>query len=169
MLKQFSLNPASAQSGTPAPSDRPAPEPHPSSYPTRCEHRNAEGKRCGMLRARFHSSLCAYHAEKQHLRENPLTENLAPELLGSLADLRSAAAVNFTLGKLLILLASKRIPNRDGAVIAYVCQLLLQSVSAVRHEISCTEINKTGEKDLRKVLAATISLLENQAPAKGHT
>ena len=151
--------------------DRPAETPAPPSdapaLPERCEYRNAEGRRCGMLRARFHTALCPYHAEQEQRAQNPPADNLLPELLGPLQDFRTGTAVNYTLGRLLLLLASKRISTREAAVMAYVCQLLLQSVTKVRHEIGVAKCTRYGEEDLRKVLADTITLLKKDGYGKG--
>ncbi len=132
----------------------------------RCNHLNSNGKRCRMLRAPGESQFCSHHA-RQQLGEAQTRENLAPELLGPLRDFRTAAAVNYTLGRLLILLGSNRISSRDGTVIAYVCQLLLQSISQVRTEISLTHNPQDTEEELSRVLDATSSLLEHQNPSKG--
>jgi len=129
----------------------------------RCQHRNAEGKRCRSLVGVDHSSLCPYHAgwtEKKH--DQP--EDLTSELLGPLGDFRTAAAVNYTLGKLVTLVASRRISSREAATIGYLCQLLLQSIGGVNHEIYKTEVHKNGEHELRRILKETASLFE-QKPA----
>ena len=79
-------------------------------------------------------------------------------LLGPVEDFRTAAAVNHALGKLLILLAGNRISPRRGAVLAYTCQLLLQSVAAVDKEIWLTGDADDITKEVRSVLRATSPL-----------
>lgn len=60
--------------------------------------------------------------------------DFAAELLGPVSDFQTAAAVNHVLGRLLVLLAANRIPPRNAGTIAYVCQLMLQSLPGVRTE-----------------------------------
>jgi hypothetical protein len=97
-----------------------------------CLHTTATGRRCRMFRAWYHDSLCAHHARLQQ-RE---TEDLAEDLLVGVEDFRSAAAVNHVLGKIFELTARDRIKPRKAALLAYVGQLLLNSLPAVRLELS---------------------------------
>jgi len=113
-----------------------------------------------MLVALDHPSFCAYHAgwvEKQKAKE----EDLTPELIGPLHDFRSVAAVNYTLGKLVKLVASRRISTREAATITYICQLLLQTVQGVNKEISRIKINRADCADLSRVLEQTASLVDS--------
>jgi hypothetical protein len=127
----------------------------------RCQHKTANGKRCRMLRAVDHPAYCSHHAGWLHDDKPP--EDLTPELLGPLGDFRSMAAVNYALGKLALLVASRRIPTREAATLGYLFQFLLQTVPGVNHEISRTEIDRTNGSDgLRHVLAQTASLVQEQ-------
>ena len=63
------------------------------------------------------------------------SEAVAQEILGPMGDFRSACAINRALGKLLTLTAQKRIPARDSAVIAYIAQLLLQTLRPLHNEL----------------------------------
>ncbi|HMD32264.1 MAG TPA: hypothetical protein VKG84_10170 [Candidatus Acidoferrales bacterium] len=123
-----------------------------------------------MLLALDHPAFCSHHAgwltEKEPPQKPPPQEDLTSELLGPLGDFRTAAAVNYTLGKLVLLSASRRISPREAATIGYLCQLLLQSVHQVNNEISKTKINKTDFNDLRRILEETASLTKREvAPA----
>ena len=84
--------------------------------------------------------------------------DVAADLLGPVEDFRTAAAVNHALGKLLILLAGNRISPRRGAVLAYTCQLLLQSVASVDKEIWLTGNADDIRKEVLSVLRATSPL-----------
>jgi len=131
----------------------------------RCKYTNAEGKRCGMFRAADHSSLCSHHAAKlaeQKANEKFPPEDVTSELLGPLGDFRTAAAVNYTLGKLVMLVGSRRLAPREAATIGYLCQLLLQSIDGVNNEIYKTQVDKRGDPELRLVLEQTAASL------KGH-
>ena len=132
---------------------------------SRCQFKNAEGKRCRMSRGNDHPSLCAYHAgwltEKKPTDLQP-QEDFSAELLGPLADLRTAAGINYALGKLVLLVARNRIPPRQANSIGYLLQLMHQTVSGVSHEISKTQIDRTNKSDdLRRILEQTASLVEH--------
>ncbi len=108
-----------------------------------CQHVNAKGRRCYMLVDRSHRlsngehrpPLCAYHANRlKAATPLPDPETLAAELLGSIEDFGTADAVNMFLGNLLKQLARKRIARRDALAMAYVSQLLLNSLPALRRE-----------------------------------
>jgi hypothetical protein len=79
------------------------------------------------------SPLCSYHAARLGTPP-PDPETLAAELLGPIEDFGTADAVNMFLGNLLKQLARKRIARRDALAMAYVSQLLLNSLPALRRE-----------------------------------
>ena len=79
--------------------------------------------------------LCPHHARQTQNRKQRRHDDTAAELLGDLTDFSNPEAVNFLLGNLVRQLARKRIHRRDAMAIAYVCQLLLGSISCMdRHE-----------------------------------
>jgi len=78
-----------------------------------------------------HPALCLDHARGDRRRQ--LVETLA-ELTGSPADFSSAAAINRFLGNLLARVAHGLISRRDAAVQGYLCQLLLNTLPALRRE-----------------------------------
>ncbi len=103
----------------------------------RCQHTTADGRRCHMPRLNDDASLCLDHRqrEQQLLHAGSVdAETLAAELLGSFKDFKTTTAVNHALGKLFALLAKNRIPVRNAAVLAYIGQLLLHSLSGVKNE-----------------------------------
>ncbi len=119
----------------------------------RCKYETADGRRCSMLRMDDHPSLCYHHWRYQVFQpENEDPESVAAELLGSVEDFTTAAAVNKVLGRLLALLARKRLPPRNAAILAYICQLLLNTLPAVEHEIARTEGFSGWEHALRYAL-----------------
>jgi len=126
----------------------------------RCQYKKSDGKRCRSLRAVDHPAYCAQHAG--WLDEGKKPEDLTPELLGPLGDLRTAAGINYMIGKLVMLVASRRISTREAATLGYLAQLLLQSVQGVSREISITRIDRTNDSDpLRRILSQTSSLIGN--------
>lgn len=109
----------------------------------RCEHTDYAGRRCRMIRSSTHPNFCHWHAvsEERKLleareraaRTSP-EHNVTPTLLGPLHDLRSAAAINHVLGRLVLLLGNNSISTRRASVIAYACNLLLHSLKELRYE-----------------------------------
>src|SRR6266849_493773 len=119
----------------------------------RCQAINAHGRQCRSLRGADHPSLCSYHAHEEGQKsKNP--DTLALELLGPIHDFRTATSVNHVLGKLLVLLASERVSPRNAAVLAYICQLLLQSLSDVKHELWLAKDEPDMKKALKQILAS---------------
>jgi len=114
----------------------------------RCQHISANGRRCRMLRTDDHPALCPQH-RRQQLQPDPKT--VAAELLRSIEDFNTATAVNHALGRLFALAAANRIPPRNAAILAYICQLLLNSLPAVEHEITCAKGFSAWQRLLRQV------------------
>ncbi|HKM90282.1 MAG TPA: hypothetical protein VJX29_06685 [Candidatus Acidoferrales bacterium] len=102
--------------------------------PTRCTQTTADGRRCRMPRVNSHVTLCGTHLEAQQrrLRKEPVRH--AQDAMHGVTDLRSATAVNHVLGNLSGMLTDGRIDFRKAAVLAYLCQLLLQSISMANQE-----------------------------------
>ena len=92
--------------------------------------------------------------------------NFAPELLGPVKDFQSAAAINHVLGRLLVLCAGNRMPSRNAGIIAYICQLLLQSLPGVKHEVREVVDTDFTEKELFKVIDSLPNLPPNLGSSK---
>jgi len=114
-------------------SNKPAVKPKPSKTDkSRCQFTTADHRQCRMLRFPGHKTLCALHAQQDlQLRG---AETASESLLSPLDDFRSAATVNQSLGRLYTLLARNRIPVRNAATLAYISQLLLQTLDPLRYE-----------------------------------
>jgi len=117
----------------------------------RCQHTSANGRRCRMLRMEDHPSLCLEH-RRQQLQPHTDPQTVAAELLGSIEDFKTATAVNQALGRLFALAAANRIPPRNAAILAYICQLLLNTLPAVEREITCTKGFDSWEHAIRHAL-----------------
>jgi hypothetical protein len=102
-----------------------------------CQHLDARGHRCRMLAAP-NGELCAHHAQRLS-RSTPNNDVLAAELLSSIEDFSTAASVNQFLGNLTKQLVRKRIQRRDAIALAYLSQLLLNSLSAMSREEAQTQ------------------------------
>jgi len=124
----------------------------------RCHYRDSAGRRCRLPRQKSHPTFCARHARPASPDPAASTPDVSAELLGPLCDFRTATSINYTLGRLLIYKASGEISARDASVIAYICQLLMQTVPAVRKEMSWSRGDDPEDEQLRSVLQATSSL-----------
>jgi len=125
----------------------------------RCTQTTADGRRCTSLVHPGHPSLCHHHL-RQELDRLPPCEDVAADILSSIQNFQSAAAVNSALGRILALLAAGRIKRHDAIAMAYICQLMLQSLKGFRHEIRLTTYEKTWQRDLLQVLNARTPLDE---------
>jgi hypothetical protein len=112
-----------------------------------CQYIGPSGRRCRMPVAATHLSapsedstsallsrstaeLCGYHAQRL-LQRQRASETAAAELLASVRDFSDPASVNLFLGNIIRQVALKRIPRRDGIALAYISQLLLNSLCAM--------------------------------------
>jgi len=103
--------------------------------PGLCRHIDARGHRCRMLVMSIEVDFCAYHTQRR-LQTQHGREIAAAELLGCVSDFSHAASVNRFLGNLVKQVTLKRIPRRDAITLAYICQLLLNSLGAINREES---------------------------------
>ena len=134
----------------------------------RCHYRNSAGRRCRLPRKQSHPTFCIRHARPDPPDPVAPAADHTADLLGPLDDFRTHASINYTLGRLLILKAANQISARDASVVAYICQLLLQSVPGVRKEISWSRVDLPENQALPDVLQATASLwdeYESDEPA----
>src|SRR6266705_3229570 len=94
----------------------------------------SDGRQCRMLRHKDHSALCIFHAraERQLIEADKLGREIASPPSG---EYLTAVDVNHVLGKLFGAVAQNRLPTRNAAILAYLGQLLLQSVPKVQDEI----------------------------------
>lgn len=88
-----------------------------------------------MLVMSIEADFCAYH-EQRRLQTQSGRETAAAELLGCVSDFSDAASVNRFLGNLVKQVTLKRIPRRDAVTLAYICQLLLNSLGTLNREES---------------------------------
>lgn len=101
----------------------------------RCTHTTRNG-RCRMPATDSSVSFCSEHArQEENHQQTPDPETLAAELLSSIEDFATADAVNHFLGNLVKQLARQRIARRDAIALAYLCQLLLNSLPPMWREI----------------------------------
>jgi len=94
--------------------------------PNRCSHLDANQRRCRMLLSPGHPTLCAHHATQE--RQDAETARLAAQLAEPTPGSKSAADINVVLAQLFSAVSNKRIDQRQGALLAYIAQLMLQSL-----------------------------------------
>jgi len=116
-----------------------SPKPH--AKDNRCRFTSSAGRRCRLLRAEGHSSLCLQHwRREQDVRieehEKPEAIALVAELLGACDKLRTKTAVNDAIAKLFSLRSRKFISVRDTAVLGFLLQLSLQTLEGVDYEFN---------------------------------
>ena len=116
-----------------------------------CSHINAAGRRCRMIIAPTHDTLCAHHLQ-QHAAAQPDPETLAAELLDSTGNLNTADRVNALLANVVKQLARQRIDRQDALAIGYLAQLLLNTVPGVQKEYQAVR-SAEARQALRKSIA----------------
>ena len=126
-------------------------------HDVRCTFTSRDGRRCRMIRMKEHHSLCLAHwRREQELLE---AERVGHEMLGVNDQFKTANAINDALGKLFALTAKKRVPVRDAAVLAYIGQLLLHSLPAVRQEL----VVSGGSQDLGDIIRCGMEIEARKA------
>ena len=101
----------------------------------RCHRRTRHGHQC-RLRSVSPGGLCFRHASLQSQVKQPMDIDLSGDFAAQLAELKSAEQINDFLGKLLILVLQNRISVRRAAVLAYITNQLLRTVSIMNKEVT---------------------------------
>jgi hypothetical protein len=104
----------------------------------RCQHRTRRGRRCRIRVAGPDSPLCFRHSAlcaAKGIQFGRQAADLTPELVGQLTEFKSAVDINRVLSNLLLLISRDRIAPRRASVVAYTCNLLLQSLVAIDFEL----------------------------------
>ena len=107
-------------------------KPSPVNDSVRCSQRFANGKRCRLPTADADSRFCPSHAKLPENQREPA--DLAATLTAGLGEFKSPAPINDFLSRLLLLLAQNRISPRRAAVLAYITNQLLRTLSAMDKE-----------------------------------
>jgi hypothetical protein len=114
--------------------------PSPASDSSRCQHRFANGQRCRLLASGSETNYCPRHAKLPQNQREPA--DLTDTLTAGLGEFTSAAPINDFLSRLLLLLAQNRISPRRAAVLAYVANQLLHTLSAMEKEATAKDSKK---------------------------
>jgi hypothetical protein len=135
----------------------------------RCTHTTRNG-RCRMPATDSAASFCSEHAPRhENPQQSPDPETLAAELLGELEDFSSSDAVNHFLGNLVKQLARKRVARRDAIALAYLCQLLLNSLPLVWKEIEDEQDTTAGRELLQSLARERAARLAEQQSSEPTT
>jgi hypothetical protein len=100
---------------------------------SRCRHFTANGRQCRLRVLDTHSGLCFRHAGLQN--NQPADVDLTAMLSVPLGEFKNASQINDFLSKLLVLLAQNRISSRRAAVLAYITNQLLRTLTAIQDEL----------------------------------
>ncbi|MGB6430007.1 MAG: hypothetical protein WBF06_05445 [Candidatus Acidiferrales bacterium] len=118
----------------------------------RCKFKFADARSCGIPRWKGHASYCLFHArQEQQLLD---ADRVGTELASLSGEFRTTTDLNHALGKLFAAVAQNRIPPRNAAVIAYIGQLLMQSLSGVEREIKHADGYEAWDDTIRRTLDA---------------
>jgi hypothetical protein len=104
-----------------------------STHPEFCQYTFSDNRQCRMLRQTNHPTLCPFHArdEQQLLESHTLGAQIATSYTG---DFLTAADINHVLSKVFTALAQTRIPQRTAVTMAYLGQIMLQTLPLVKKE-----------------------------------
>ena len=105
------------------------------SDPNRCTFETSDGRRCRLPRSATHASLCVFHSqEEQQLLES---QKLGSEISATpTGDFLTATDINYALGKVFTAVAQNRIPVRTAHTLAYLGQLMLCTLPALKKEFT---------------------------------
>jgi len=105
------------------------------SDPNRCTFETSDGRRCRLPRSATHPALCVFHSQEE--RQLVESQKVGPALAVTVTgDFLTATDINYALGKVFTAVAQNRIPVRTAHTLAYLGQLMLCSLPAVKKEFN---------------------------------
>ncbi len=119
----------------------------------RCTHLRTDGKRCASSTYPGHNFFCHYHLSRE-LRGTSDGDLLAADILNSIGNFQSATAINLVLGKIFLHQVTGRISRQDALALCYNCQLLLQSLPAVKQELLDGGYTQSWRKETARILSS---------------
>jgi hypothetical protein len=143
------------------------PASHPLTYCTDtsvCTFVNAKGGRCRMLTLSPEFPLCPDHMRKEALRQRRQQEALAKDLLSDIRHFTTADDINLFLGNLLRQMAHNRIDRKDAIAMAYVSQLLLNTLTPLRRQMERDD--EQGDAEAFRLLRESLQRVQAQAAAE---
>ena len=115
-----------------------------------CQFPFTDGRACRMPVAANHPSLCLFHSRDE--RQLLAAEEVPARLASLSGHFKTASDINHVLGHLFHLVAENRIPRRDALALAYIAQLLLQTLPHVRTEINEVQGSDEWQMTLQEAL-----------------
>jgi hypothetical protein len=115
-----------------------------------CQFPFSDGRRCALPVSPTHPHFCFTHA----LRERRLlgAERIAAELTAMSTQIRTANDLNHFLTRLVFYTASQQIPKSTARTLAYLASLLLQTLPAVKNEVTIAH----GYQEWRELLRHSV-------------
>jgi hypothetical protein len=99
---------------------------------SRCRHHDQSGRHCRIPRLDTHPAFCYLHARAERLvRDADLRRSKFSTRCGTF---QTSTDVNQALGRAFNMLAQGRMQARDAVALAYISQLLLQTLDGVKYE-----------------------------------
>jgi hypothetical protein len=100
----------------------------------RCIFQFTDGRRCRMLCHHATGTLCLFH--HRELLQLQSAAEIGAELLDLGGNFQNPIAINFVLGKLFAHVATGRMHRRNASTLAYIAQLLLQTLDQKRYDLA---------------------------------
>ncbi len=117
-----------------------------------CSFTFADGRHCQMLRWKGSRQFCLFHARQQQLLLH--ADFIGKQLPTLSGEFRTATDINHALGKLYDAVARNRVHPRNAAVLAYIAQLLMQTVPQVKSETIRAEGDASWDDTLHRTFDA---------------
>lgn len=95
----------------------------------RCRFTSSHGRRCANPLRSSTIGFCIIHERQAQKLNDAEARAISEELLSGGANLRTLDDVNRVMSKLFLFVSQKRISRHDGALLAYICSLLLQTIN----------------------------------------
>jgi hypothetical protein len=97
----------------------------------RCQFTSSHGSRCTNPHNSNPNSFCIIHERRAEKLADSEAQSVSAELLSGGPNLQNRNDVGRVIAQLFTMIAQRRIRQREGALLAYVASLLLQTMGAV--------------------------------------
>ncbi len=94
----------------------------------RCRYTSAHGRRCLNPLRSGNSGFCLIHEHLLEKQNDAELQSISDELFSGGPELTTREELGRVMAKLFTLIAQKRVSRHDGALLAYVASLLLQTM-----------------------------------------
>jgi hypothetical protein len=96
--------------------------------PDRCLFTSAHGRRCANPHMGASNKFCMVHQRHVEKINDAELQSISDELFSGAPELSTREELGRVMAKLFTLIAQKRVSRHDGALLAYVASLLLQTM-----------------------------------------